>query len=888
MALPIWWQATTPHEDIRRGKFSEAVFAADLGNVIHGNAPQEYLDPVLFFQKTYMTQGLRTLIENVGERLSEGSGDSVIQLQTPFGGGKTHALITLYHAMKNYKQIEHVLSDQGLSAIEANVCGFIGTHADPISGRTPWGEIAYQLGRYKVVKEHDQKRISPGKEVIEKMLGNIGPTIILFDEVLEYIVKANRHEKVESITPGQTYAFLQEMSEYAATAKDCVFIVTLPASILESYDEAAEKALRKMQNVVGRVESIYTPVEGWELYEVIRQRLFEDYGTPKVRREVAEAYFDMYQKLGASVPSDVRDVEYRKKIEKAYPFHPELIDVLYERWGSFPTFQRTRGALRLLAEVVADLYERQVATPLIQSSMINLGKQSIRREIIKHIGNEFDSVIASDIAGENAKSPKIDKEMGSEFEKYWIAQGVATAIFMYSFSGGISQHTTLPRTRVALLREGIPSSIVGDAVAKIGELWYFHPENNQYAFRNEPNLEKVIVDTEETISGSQIKEELKNLLKTHSGKEMEVYLWPEKSADIPDNKNIKMAVLSPDYVWDADKGDELIRDIFKYSGAGFRVYKNTLFVLQMDSNQHYALSNSLRRILALRRLLDKKSTFQHLSQSKKTELNNKLKTSEKEFPFNILSAHRYLANQGSETINKADLGLPTVGADQSLSQRVKNYLQNQEKILTKLTPKYIVAKTFAPDEEEKPLRDIYDLFLKTPGYPLLENEEVLKQTVREGVKNGLIGLRMNNSIYYKNDSQPDVDAYVLLKAKAEKALEKSRDRESQESGVEGGEQKTPKPTPGSGVEETIGASGTTKASDEKGAIHKINFEATVPWDKLSQMVGGVIRPLKEKGDPPKITVRIESEGNFDRSTLDTKVRETLLQIGADITEWNEE
>jgi predicted AAA+ superfamily ATPase len=481
MTLPSWWQVTTPHKDIRDGKLSEAIFAADLGDVFIGKAPLEYQDASIFFQKTYLTQGLKNLIENVLSRLKGGKGDPVIQLQTPFGGGKTHALLTLYHAIRNRKEIGHLPIASELPEIKtAKVAVFVGTHADAISGKTPWGEIASQLGQYDVIKDHDKKRIAPGKAKLRQVLEAAGPTLILMDELLEYIVKANRAEKVEKITQGQTLAFLQELSELVASSKDCSLVITLPGSILERYDEEAERSLQQLQKISGRVEAVYIPVEGIELYEVIRTRLFENLGDEKTRKQVAQGYFDLYQGLGTDVPSEARDIEYRDRIQRAYPFHPELIDVLYERWGSYPTFQRTRGVLRLLAEVVSDLYRKKTVSPLIHSSLVNLENQSTRGEFVKHIGNEYDSVIAADISGKNAKSPKIDKEMGSEYEKYGIAKGIATSVFINSFSAGASKETTLPRIRVSLLREGIPVTIVGDAVAKLEEeLWYFHSERKQ-------------------------------------------------------------------------------------------------------------------------------------------------------------------------------------------------------------------------------------------------------------------------------------------------------------------------------------------------------------------------------------------------------------------------
>lgn len=873
--LPSWWQVTTPHKDIVRGRLSEAIFAADLGDVVFSKAPMEYQDAGIFFQKTYLTQGLKNLLDNVFSQMSSERGDPVIQLQTPFGGGKTHALLVLYHIIKNRKEIEHLPVISKLPKMKnGKVAVFVGTHADAVSGKTPWGEIASQLGQYEIVKEHDKKRIAPGKECLRKVLDASGPTLILMDEILEYIVKANRAEKLEKITQGQTLAFLQEISEVIASSSNCCLVITLPASVLERYDEEAERSLRQLQKVSGRVETVYTPVEGVEIYEIIRKRLFEDYGDEKVRKEVAQGYFDLYQKLGTDVPSEVKEVEYRSRIECAYPFHPELIDVLRERWGSYSTFQRTRGVLRLLAEVVADLYKKKTVSPLIQSSLVDLGNQMIGREFIKHIGNEFDAIVSADIAGKNAKAPRIDKEMGSEYEKHDIAKGIANSVFLYSFSGGVRKETTLPRIRVALLREGIPPTIVGDAMAKLEEeLWYLHSEKKQYAFRNQPNLNRVIVDREETISDERIQEELKGIIQKNAGRSLEVYLWPEDSADIPDNKNLKLAIFSPNLSYSSDKGKKFASEIFERAGIGFRIYKNTLFYLLVDDNHFISLNKTLRRFLAIMETQNDKSILEKLTRESMEELKGKIKETEKEIPFKILTAYRYLGMLGEDGISWIDMGIPTIGSGQTISERVSQYLKDKEKLLSRLTPKYLLDKGFGKDENEKSLREIYELHLKTPGMPLLESEGVLLDAVKDGVKTGILGTRINEDIYYKQEFSPNIDSVVIRGESAKKIKEEELRKLGTE--VPSG----PEAKPEGEIEKK-----------KEGVIKRVVLRAKIPWDQLSSMISGVIRPLKDKGLPPEITIEIkaDSEEGFDRTTLDSKVKETLKQIDAKIEEWKEE
>jgi len=892
MTLPSWWQVTTPHRDIREGKLSESIFAADLDDVFYGRAPLEYSDASTFFQKTYMTQGLKNLLSNVLSRLNGGKGDPVIQIQTPFGGGKTHALLALYHIVKNYDQVKHLslLSEiQSPILKEARVVVFVGTHADPIGGRTIWGEIAHQLGVYEKVKEHDEKRRSPGKGVLYEVLGE-EPVLILVDELVEYAVKAKDFADQISV-------FSQELTEAVKSKPNACLVSTLPSSA--PYGEAGERALNELQRIYGRVETVYTPVEGVEIYEVIRKRLFEDFGDEKTRKEVAQSYFELYQKLGPDVPSEVREIEYRDRIEHAYPFHPELVDILYERWGSYTTFQRTRGALRLLAEVVADLYKRQIPSPLIQSSLLNLENQAIRREFIKHIGNEYDSVIAADIAGKNAKAPKIDREIGSEYEKYGIATGIATSVFLYSFSGAEKKETTLPRIRVALLREGIPPTIVGDAIGKLEEeLWYFHSEGKQYAFRIQPNLNRVIMDREETISESRVREKLQDSIQGYAGNALEVYLWPESASDIPDNKNLKLAILAPEFSYNpglsaaeqSGKVNQLVSELLEKAGTGFRVYKNTLFILAMDDAQYSTLYKSLKRLLAISEVQNDRGLLESLTKESQNELKKKLNDAEKEIPFRILNAYRHLALLEEKGWAWKDLGIPIVGTSVTISERVKQHLKDQERILSRLTPKYIVERTLAKDENEKGARDIYELFLKTPGMPILEDETVLLNAIREGVKNGFLGIREGQKVYYNEDVSPTMDSIVLRSevAKEIKEAEDLKEEEKKEKEVVEGVKEEPEEKK-SGIDVTVEKTGDEEQA-KYGAIKKFTLRTKIPWDKMSSVISGIIRPLKEKGLPPEITIEIKAESvdGFDRTTLDSKVRETLTQINAQIEEWREE
>jgi hypothetical protein len=488
--IKSWYDIIHPHEDIRKGFFDEAVFAADLGDVIAGTAAPDYNDPYLFFVKTYMTSGLGGLLGRVHTKLTTGQGPSVIQIQTPFGGGKTHALVAIYHYLEHGEKVAELLP-AGMELLSSDLTAVAGNHWEPLKGRTTdgvtrrtfWGEVAFCIGGpagYEAFRENDERGISPGKEKLRGFLEAHQPFVLLFDEILEYVNRALDVRDQTDVSLGtQTFSFFQELTEAVSVLPRGMLVVTLPSSHLEDFGEQAEESLARLGKIFGRVESIETPVQGEEVYAVIRRRLFEEETLQRVpMREIVHRYFQLYLQHRDDLPPRARDAGYRDKMEMAYPFHPDAIDILYEKWSTYPTFQRTRGVLRLLANVIEDLYQREVPIDLILPGDVNLGQPSIRQEFLKHIGPEYEGVIGSDIAGHEAKAQALDKA-----NRPWkhLAQRISTAVFFHSFSADDSEKgVSLPYVKLATLRSDTIPALVTDVLQKLGnELWYLlfpHPQ----------------------------------------------------------------------------------------------------------------------------------------------------------------------------------------------------------------------------------------------------------------------------------------------------------------------------------------------------------------------------------------------------------------------------
>ncbi|RLG44944.1 MAG: hypothetical protein DRN90_08235 [Thermoproteota archaeon] len=707
--------------------------------------------------------------------------------------------------------------------------------------------------------------------MIEKIIEERKPLLILIDELAEYTVKAREFED-------QIFAFCQELTEAIKASKQCALVCTLPSSA--PYGERGERVLNQLQRIFGRMQVIYTPVEGEELYQILRKRLFEELGEERIRKLVARKYFDLYQRLGEEVPHNVREPHYREKIEKAYPFHPELIDILFERWGSIPTFQRTRGVLRLLAEVVLDLYVRQHPSPLIQPAHINIGNPRIRRMFIEHIGEVFESVIASDIAGSAAKAARIDRAMGTEYSRFNIATGLATSIFFYSFSGGERRGVTTRRLRVAVLREEIPPPIIGDALRRLeDELWFLHHDekNDLYYFSNVVSLNRVIVDKEEIINEEEIEREIRKRIERIAGRDFEVFIWPKSSSDVPDSRKLKLVILPPDLMAGTEKARKFIQEMIDRYSEGFRVYKNTLIFLLVDPNEYEGLKGMTRRFLALNAIKTDRGTMRRLTDEDKARVVQRLKDADASLWTKVLSTYRYMIKASEDGFKEYNLGIPTLGEKPDLAKRVKEYLKDQEALLDKISPKVLLEKTLAREEERKSVAEVWEAFLKFPSLPMLESESVLKNAIVQGVKNGVFGLLIDEKIKYLEDISPiDItgDAIVVRKDIAQKIKEEELEEAKEVS---------------RGPEE-VGPEGPTPPISIRGPIRRYSVRAVIPWDKLSDVVRGVFRPLSREGAQISLEVKIDakSEKGINRNTLENIVKETLKQIGASVLEEEEE
>ena len=698
-----------PHKDIIEDKLTMDVFAADLWEVFKGRAPEEYQDSDVFFNKTYQTRGLKNILEISQKRLKGEGGDPIIQLQTPFGGGKTHTLIALYHKAQE---------------LNAKTVVITGTAFDP-KEVTIWEEMEKQLtGKVEKLKG----QTAPGKEKIRDLLMNNQPVLILVDELLEYTTKASGVKVGDSNLASQLLAFLQELTEAVSSTKKAQLIVTLPSSNMEHYDENAEVLFSKLQKILGRVDWMFTPVEDEEIYPVIRRRLFSQINEGEVAK-IVDKYME-YAENENILPETMEKSEYKKRFIKSYPFQPEVVDVLYKRWGSFPEFQRTRGVLRLLSLVVNSL--KSSKNSLIRLSDFDLSNENIKRELIKFAGSAFDAIVASDVTSIESGAKYVDKNIGNSYLSYSIGTKIATSIFLYSFSGnqGGKAGASAKELKLSCIETEIPSSIVGDALTKISErLFYLHAQDGRYFFSNVPNITRMHITKKEDVSEKSVIDEEKELLKSILGKKtFDIYQWPQKSNEIPDTKKLKLIVLK-----DKEKMEEFIESY----GERPRVYRNTmLFLVPLESETH-AFNDFVKGMIAWDLILDDPLT--ELTPKQKAEVKDKIKIAKKDSKEYVRNLYRLVYIPTKDKPKKLDLGRHAYGMDTPIDYEIKDHLKSEDEITEKLAP-IVLREKYLKGKKYVETKNILDSFYKTPGADRITSDNVLKDAITAGVKKGLFGL----------------------------------------------------------------------------------------------------------------------------------------------------
>ncbi|ADW21108.1 Swt1 family HEPN domain-containing protein [Thermus scotoductus] len=652
-ALRPWREVIAPHPDVASGRYQQAEFAADLWQVYLGEAASEYQDPKEFFRRTYLTENLKHLLVQAVKRLSGTGGDPVIQLQTNFGGGKTHAMIALYHLFGGYSPaelpgVDVVMAEAGVHTLpHARRVVLVGNRISPGNPmvkrdgtvvRTLWGELAWQLGfaaggleearkAYARIAKDDEHATSPG-DALRELFNIYGPCLILIDEWVAYARQLHDQADLPGGTFDTQFTFAQALTESARAVKNCLVAVSLPASDTSSSPHTrvedievggvrGREALDRLRNVIGRIESPWRPASAEESFEIVRRRLFEPMTDPeqfKARDVTARAFADLYRTQRSEFPTECAEAAYERRIQAAYPIHPEVFTRLYEDWSTLAKFQRTRGVLRLMAAVIHTLWERGDRNPLILPSTIPMDDPRVQFELTRYLSENWVPVIERDVDGPSSLPVRLDAEVPN-LGKYHACRRVARTIYLGSapIQGAAHQGIEDRRIRLGCVMPGESPAVFGDALRRLAaEATYLYQDGNRFWYSTQPTVTRLAEDRSAQLArepekvAREIERRVREEVRQRPGEFSRVHEFPRGSQDVPDDLDVRLVILGIDRPH--IRGQEspalaFAKEILEWRGSSPRHYRNTLVFLAPDQSRLQDLEESVRRYLAWESIL---------------------------------------------------------------------------------------------------------------------------------------------------------------------------------------------------------------------------------------------------------------------------------------------
>lgn len=642
--LKPWREVIHPHDDVARGEFTASEFAADLHLVHTGQATSpEYGDPGEFFTRTYLTEGLRDLLSRALRRMSgDGNASPVVNLQTNFGGGKTHSMLALYHLFSGIpaqdmpQEIQDLVAGNGnprLEKLGVRRVALVGTYLQAGSTHTKpdgtkiytlWGELAWQLGgreAYEMVADADRSGTNPGS-ALRTLIQKYAPALILIDEWVAYARQLVTDKELPSGSFETQFTFAQSLTEIVRSVPGAMLVVSIPASDtgvagagsdIEVGGANGQLALERLQNVIRRVADQWRPSSKNESFEIVRRRLFQPADAEALRTiaAVARNFVDFYQSNAALFPRDAAKVsdEYEKRIRVSYPLHPELLDRLYEDWSTLERFQRTRGVLKLVSSIVHELWKSEDASPLILPGNVPLDATTVNTDLTQYLEDQWKPIIDSDIDGPSSMAQRIDLERPSLGQRF-VTQRLARTIFMGAAPRVRSTHRGLDK-QYLWLGTAIPGDTLGNFGSALELLaqrsTYFYEEQGHYWFDTQPSVTKTANDYAERLREDPEKvwnEITRRLRAEERSRDVfdRVHISPESSADIPDLEDVRLVIAHPRHSWRKQESRESeayrwVHDAVGAKGASQRIHRNTVVFLLADRNQLEGLEAATRTYL---------------------------------------------------------------------------------------------------------------------------------------------------------------------------------------------------------------------------------------------------------------------------------------------------
>lgn len=682
----------------------------------------------------------------------------MFNMTTQFGGGKTHALTLLYHLAQagqkaaNWKGVQTLLDQTGVTEVpEAATAVFVGTEFDPIAGRggdsgtpvrkTPWGEIAWQLGglaAFRIVKKHDETGTAPGGDVIRRILPADRPVLVLLDELMNFASRSRN-----SGLGGQFHSFLQNLSEVARMRDNVVMAVSVPASEFEmtAEDQSDYLRLKKLLDRVGK--AVIMSVEA-ETSEIIRRRLFEWGGLHADASNTASEYAAWMAAHRRQLPSWFPVDDAPEVLTTSYPFHPSVLSVFERKWQALPRFQRTRGVLRLLALWVSHAYAAGFKgahdDPLITLGTAPLEDSTFRAAVFEQLGeSKLEAAVTTDIVGKkHAHALRLDNEAAADTRRARLHRKVATTIFFESNGGQQREEATAPEVRLATAEPGIDIGNVEQSLeALVNACYFLSVEKNCYRFGLQPNLNKLVADRRANVGESAVRDRVRHQIQRvfAAGRGVDRVYFPERTNDVPDRAALTLVVLAPEHEPGNRATTQLMEAMASEHGSSSRTCKSAL--LWCVAEDGALLSEEARKTIAWEDI-EAESDRLRIDESQRSQLAHNLRRARQDLLEAVWRTYKnvFLLEEDRK-FRRINLGLVHSSAATSLPDLVLERLQQEDLVVDSVAPDFLV-RNWPPALPEWSTTAVRDVFYASPRFPRLRDPHAVKRMISRGVMTGTL------------------------------------------------------------------------------------------------------------------------------------------------------
>ena len=764
--LKPWREVVMPHPDVASGRYQQAEFAADLAQVFRGQGADEYRDPEEFFRRTFLTDGLKSLLGDGLLRLSGKGGNPVIKLQTNFGGGKTHSMLALLHMFSGAPAskltgVDAVMQQASINALpKANVAVLVGTALSAgmtypkkkgVIVHTLWGEMAWQLLKeegYEIVAEADKKGVSPGSDALRELFTKASPCLILIDEWVAYVRQTYGKYDLPGGSFDANLTFAQSLTEAAKNSPKTFLVASIPWSQIEIGGEAGKEALALLENTFRRIESPWRPASPEESFEIVRRRLFQpvtDSQKHVERDAVARAFSELYRGDQATeFPQGCGEAEYERRIKAAYPIHPELFDRLFNDWSTLDKFQRTRGVLRLMAAVIHSLWERQDASLLILPSMVPIDDGNIQKELLNYVEDNWAPVIEKDVDGPHSLPLKLDRENPANLGRYSACRRVARTIYMGSAPTQQSANKGIEDRQIKLgcAQPGENVAPFGDALRRLtDQATHLYVDGRRYWYSIQPSVTRLAQDRSAQQDIHIVWEELEKRIRANRsrGDFAAVHAVPQSSGDVPDDMEARLVILGPEYPHARQTSDSKARtkcdEILNQRGTSPRLYRNMLVFLAPDTSRLNDLEAAIRQYLAWESISrDREALNLDVFQSK--QVSTKRTQADEVVTTRIQEAYIWVLVPRQEPQGLTQWEEIRLQGSDDLAARASRKLKGEEHLILQFSATRLcleLERYLWKDVEHLSIKKLWEYFATYLYLPRLKDSNVLLEAIRDGV-----------------------------------------------------------------------------------------------------------------------------------------------------------